>query len=265
MNTVIYSYNQYSEGAMALAKAMNIPRLRHDGRSKWFGGANKILINWGSSGLPDQFLRGGTSVVNEPHVVHRMTDKLTAFKSLIGFARVPHFTDSLKEANKWLTEGHMVFARTVLSGHSGNGIVIMDPEHPDTHNVSAKLFVRYVPKKDEYRVHIVGDKVILVQRKGLRKDFDKQQDVNWKIRNLANGFIFARDIEPPPADVINQAQLAMKASKLDFGAVDVIWNDKTASAYVLEINTAPGLVGTTINDYAKALAELITKVKAKEF
>jgi D-alanine-D-alanine ligase-like ATP-grasp enzyme len=37
---------------------------------------------------------------------------------------------------------------------------------------------------------------------------------------------------------------------LDFGAVDVIWNAQKEKPYVLEINTAPGLEGQTIADYA---------------
>jgi glutathione synthase/RimK-type ligase-like ATP-grasp enzyme len=43
----------------------------------------------------------------------------------------------------------------------------------------------------------------------------------------------------------------MLASGLDFGAVDVIWNERQQRAYVLEINSAPGLEGTTIDDYVR--------------
>jgi len=253
---VIYSYNQGSQGAVALAKAMDIKRLRHGGKSKWVGGKGKELINWGASEIPEQFAEGGTRIINPPWHVSRMSNKLTAFEVFRkAGVRIPECTSSLGQAQKWLGEGFTVFARTVLSGHSGIGIIMMEPEHIDTHQTQARLYTKYIPKNDEFRVHVVGDKVILVQRKGLKEEF-KGDDVNWKIRNLANGFIFARNNIQTPQDVIDQALLAIRSSGLDFGAVDVIWNAKRAQAYVLEINTAPGLVGTTVEDYAKALGEL---------
>ncbi|MNY81884.1 hypothetical protein D3C86_2236870 [compost metagenome] len=50
--------------------------------------------------------------------------------------------------------------------------------------------------------------------------------------------------------------LAVNALGLDFGAADVIWNDHRKQAFVLEVNTAPGLTGTTLEKYAKALKEI---------
>jgi D-alanine-D-alanine ligase-like ATP-grasp enzyme len=38
---------------------------------------------------------------------------------------------------------------------------------------------------------------------------------------------------------------------LDFGAVDVIWNEKEDKYYVLEVNTACGLEGTTLDKYVE--------------
>jgi D-alanine-D-alanine ligase-like ATP-grasp enzyme len=43
---------------------------------------------------------------------------------------------------------------------------------------------------------------------------------------------------------------------LHFSAVDVVYNDREKKAYVLEINTAPGVEGQTIQVYADALAKL---------
>jgi D-alanine-D-alanine ligase-like ATP-grasp enzyme len=41
---------------------------------------------------------------------------------------------------------------------------------------------------------------------------------------------------------------------LDFGAVDIIYNAKRNECYVLEVNTAPGLEGTTVEKYATKFA-----------
>ncbi|MNY63636.1 hypothetical protein D3C86_2006230 [compost metagenome] len=51
--------------------------------------------------------------------------------------------------------------------------------------------------------------------------------------------------------------LAVNAIGLTFGAVDVIWNEYRHQAYVLEVNTAPGLTGTTLEKYAEAFRGLM--------
>src|SRR3546814_19093490 len=50
-------------------------------------------------------------------------------------------------------EAFPIVCRTVLSGHSGVGIVIAD-NRDDL--VPANLYVKYVKKKEEYRVHQIG-------------------------------------------------------------------------------------------------------------
>lgn len=52
--------------------------------------------------------------------------------------------------------------------------------------------------------------------------------------------------------MLEQSKLAVKACGLDFGAVDIIWNNHYQKAYVLEINTAPGLEGSSVDNYRKA-------------
>ena len=116
--------------------------------------------------------------------------------------------------------------------------------------VNAPLYTRYVPKQDEYRVHVFGGRVIAVQRKARRNDVENP---NWRIRNHANGFVFAREGVVAPQQVIEQSIMAVAALGLDFGGVDVIFNRHRDTAYVLEINTACGLEGQTVNDYADAI------------
>lgn len=141
--------------------------------------------------------------------------------------------------------------RTLLSAHEGRGIVIADRNTP---LVRASLYTQYVPKRAEYRVHVVGNRSILVQRKVRKAGLD--QEANFKVRNTANGFIFQRNNINPPQAVIDEAIKAVAACHLDFGAVDVIWNERQQRAYVLEVNTAPGIEGSTVKDYAQALKEL---------
>ena len=67
-------------------------------------------------------------------------------------------------------------------------------------------------------------------------------------------------IRDSPQQVLDQAKLAVKATGLDFGAVDIIWNNLQEKAYVLEINTAPGLEGQSVETYKKFLNELLAEV-----
>jgi hypothetical protein len=152
----------------------------------------------------------------------------------------------------------LTVVRHKLTGHSGEGIELCDAaELPD-----APLYVKYIPKEQEYRIHVGKSllsnqsdavnnepfKIIAVQRKARRHDVP-DSEVNWKVRNHANGFVFARQNVSAPNSVLDAARAALDASGLDFGAVDVILT-KQGKAFVLEINTAPGLEGTTVTDYA---------------
>lgn len=257
MNKVaIFSWAPGSRGAKALAEVLGVRRLKHTG-SKWKGGTGKTVINWGASGLPVQAFQGGTRILNHPELLRDCKDKLAFFRLCSSHTdppRIPQWTDNQEVAKGWLNlDESVVFARTLLNSHSGKGISVLKK---GVDFVSAPLYTMYVPKKSEYRVHIAApDKVFFVQRKVKRKDFEGE--VNWQIRNLDNGFVYAHvDVFPPP-DVIEQAVKAFKVSELDFGAVDVIYNEKQGQAYVLEINTAPGLEGATVNKYANALKELV--------
>jgi glutathione synthase/RimK-type ligase-like ATP-grasp enzyme len=76
------------------------------------------------------------------------------------------------------------------------------------------------------------------------------EDVNWQVRNHHNGFVFTRSGFDTPEAVSKAAMDAMRILGLDFGAVDVVYNSRENRAYVLEVNTAPGLEGSTVDDYA---------------
>lgn len=253
----MFAYNQASQGGKELAEALNIPRIKHVG-SKFKGSSSKTILNWGASldRFPSDLLN--CNIINHPNAVTAASNKLETFRRFQnGNVPSPEFTSSKATALEWVNNGEMVFARTQLNAHSGRGIVIMDPEHPDTWEVTAQLYTKYIKKKHEYRVHVCRGQVIDTQRKGLREEFRGQTDVNYKIRNLANGFVYVRnDGHVVPQVVLDAGLAAVTALGLDFGAVDVVYNQSTNLAYALEVNTAPGLTGTTITNYANAIGAL---------
>lgn len=253
MAAIIYPYKAGSKSAKALAEALEIKRAKLVG-SKFKGKQGDFIINWGCSKIPHKVL-GDAIVVNDPESIVNATNKLKAFETMHRYGVLtPEFTTNKAIAQAWLDVGKTVVERHKLSGHSGEGIKIKGKGDVLE---TCKLYVKYVPKKSEWRIHIVMGKVVAVQRKARRRDVPDEQ-IDWKVRNHGNGFIFARNEgAKPPAQVIQQAEAAVAALSLDMGAVDVIYNKKNELAYVLEVNTACGLEGETVNDYARALSCII--------
>lgn len=251
----IYSWEFNSNGAKELGTAIPARRIRHE-NSSFVGSPKKKVINWGSSSLPPEVIK--CNVINKPENIAVCSNKLNFFKEISGKCSVPDWTTDIKIAMQWVADGSLVCARTILQGHSGAGLVIMSKDNSKTFT-KAPLYTRYIPKQDEYRIHVVNNEIIDVQRKAIRPGWIEEHDgakPNFHIRNLANGFIYVRNDVNPPDIVKQEALKAITASGLVFGAVDVIYNSKRKSAYVLEINTAPGLEGTSVQNYANALRKL---------
>lgn len=254
----VFPYKAGSRSASALSAALGGRVLKVTG-SKFVPGKYRKVINWGSSDCPWECLNGD-------YYVGVASNKLNFFNLIFAQddpPRIPTFTTSREIAQGWLggsnqhTTGFRcsaVVAREKLTGHSGEGIVIVEKggELPP-----APLYVEYVPKDAEYRIHVFNGEVIDVQRKV--RDASKEP-LDWRVRSHHNGFIFTRSTaggdrhaDVCPKDVLDQAVKAMASSGLTFGGVDVIWNKKREKAYVLEINTACGLEGETPDIYARAI------------
>lgn len=259
MPLLIYSYNPGSEGAKNLKEALGIQRIKNE-RSKFVGGPGKTVINWGSTEVPLEVRK--CRIINIPTAVQGVANKLTFFQRISRHERgiLPPWTTDQKEAVAWAAGGHTVCARTILNGHSARGLVLMEKDNPRGF-VKAPLYTRYVKKQEEYRVHVAMGEVIDVQRKTLNKERAEEiknagQEINWKVRNLENGFIYQRNNVHPGANVLDVALKAVRYSELDFGAVDIVVDSGTKQAFVLEINSAPGLEGTTVENYANVFRRL---------
>lgn len=260
MRTLILPYKIGSASASALAQALGLRKINLNNSN--IHNMQRRIINWGNSGrnLPPDGL-GINTIINSLEAVSNASCKLQTMRILQDReVCIPRFTTSRQEAAQWLSEGKKVVSRSILNGNSGNGIGI----HTQTSNSelpNAPLFTEYVPKSEEYRVHVIKDvngryQVFDVQRKARSRNVP-DENVNWEVRNLEGGFIFMREgvtrdnVQP---EVWNESIKAINALGLDFGAVDVVWNHRRNSAYVLEVNTAPGLEGTTLERYARTLS-----------
>ncbi len=243
--THIYSHTPFSKGAKALARAVPAKRIKHRG-SRFRGSPHKAVINWGAHVLPEEVRH--CRVFNTTAAVEEASNKLTFFRLMQGHGLTPDYVTGIGAARMMLQNRTMVVCRTLLSSSGGKGIVVASNE---AELVPAPLYVQYVKKQEEYRVHIMNGQVFDTQRKARDRGV-ADEDVDWTVRNHHNGFIYMREGIDTPAVVTQAAIDAFRLTSLDFGAVDVIYNSRSGRAYVLEINTAPGLEGQTVNTYAQA-------------
>lgn len=253
-----------SRSGSALARNMGISKLRGATLDRFVGSKDDFIINWGNSEPPENVLKG--TILNKPEAIKTAVNKLSALNAMANAGvSVPQFTDSEAMALRWVERGFKAVARHTLTGSGGDGIEILS--NLDNFPCAAPLYTKYIPKKSEYRVHVLNGHAFDMQRKMRRKDVADDK-VNWQVRNHNNGFIFGRgdgDEEPVGPEIYEllcqQSALAVKALGLDFGAVDLIWNEKQQRVYVLEVNTAPGLEGTTLHNYSRVFTDYFWNIR----
>jgi glutathione synthase/RimK-type ligase-like ATP-grasp enzyme len=248
----VYPYVASSRSARALAAALG-GRVLRKVNSKYVRKDGDFIINWGASDCP----YSGRGVANQPDAIQAASNKLECFKIMkeAGVSIPPFWTNR----NDIPDNVFPVMCRTKLQAHSGEGIVVAEQRDQ---LVNAPLYTQYIKKKEEYRVHLIRTpgtgktSIITVQRKAKRFD---AEHVDFKIRNLANGFVYVNNDgdNATPNVVLLEAIMALESTDLAFGAIDVIWNETQNKAYVLEINTAPGMEERTADAYARVFREII--------
>lgn len=259
MRVRIYPYKLASSSARRLSRHFNGLSVRPDGNYRPRRG--DVIINWGNGRVPD-WNYNNVIMINPPDKVARAGNKLLAFNMMEGTTPIVSHATNPVNARAWLQEGHKVVVRHTLRGHSGEGIELLTGA--ETPVPLAPLYTKYIKKNREYRVHVFrydykngyplseGEphySVVDVQQKLKRQD-TPTEEVNYQIRNHHTGWIYARQDIDIPVCIIEAAKAAVRALELDFGAVDIIYNERYNTCYVLEVNTAPGLSGdTTFNTY----------------
>lgn len=250
-NLKLLPYKQISLSATGLSHKLGAKRINL--RTQAFSPRKEhVIINWGnSSDYAKKLERSVQLFLNKPEAVALSVNKI-AFYGLCSQHKLPGptWTTLKKQAQEWAQE-HVVVARTLVEAHAGRGIIIVEKGGvvPD-----AKVYTLYVPKRDEFRIHVARGNIVDIQQKKLRNGI---QEKNYKVRSHSNGWIFARNGIKCP-DVCQKAALdVMGAIGLDFGAIDVGYMQSKDRATVYEVNTAPGIEGTTLDIYAKTITKII--------
>ena len=290
----LYKGDRPSDGGRALIEALQGVQLRSSG-SAYRGGRSKAFINWGCTNSEAARLYNlSTLRLNDPMAIAAATNKLIALGRLAetGVPHVPFWTqENIQQAYAAVDNGARVYARTQLTGHSGAGIrLIMSERDPQWAEAANNPFGRWTVNSEggtresletfrqafsrcqlftqgitgqryEWRVHVFRDRPILTQLKLRREGFRDTDNYTSLVRNHGTGWVYSVNFDRNHYATESVEELAIQAINalgLDFGAVDIIQKRTSGSpAYVLEVNTAPGLEegGSSLPAYANAIRE----------
>ena len=256
----VYPYNLSSKSATYLSEALDTRRIRVNGTYRWRPGHR--IINWGNSRIANWMSPGVmTHVLNKPVQIGLASNKTCTFSGLQSAnVPIPDWTIHKNVAEDWLRGNpkyqglkHAVLCRTLTRANSGRGIVVAEtPEEL----VPAPLYTRYVPKTHEYRVHVFKEFGVIDVQQKRRSSAISEDERDPYIRNHDAGWVFCREDVHPPQVVLQAAINSVMALGLDFGAVDV-GHHPTIGVCVYEVNTAPGLEGQTLVNYAETFKHFL--------
>ena len=158
----------------------------------------------------------------------------------------------------------------------------------------AQYFQPYIPKSEEYRVHVFNGAALFTVKKVKRSDpydewrNDRREVITEKaaernvtidratldlalefapkriklpdaaIRSIHRGWVF-KSVTGPKTSIVELAIKTAEILGLDFAAVDIMVGDDGTS-YVLEANSGPGLKGQNIEKYVNAIEARHTEI-----
>lgn len=230
----------------------NVMSLVSEG-SRYRSRVGDIVVNYGNRRYNDSFF-GGATVLNSVVALNRAANKVAAFNALrLAEVKTVEYTTDRELAQNW-NQNEIVYERATLTGHSGEGITVRLPREGVA---SAPLYTKGIlgPRR-EWRVHVFEGVITYVQKKIRRNGYREDPSYREDVRNHHTGWVYSSNFQDaPPDQVLIQAHKAVSALGLNFGAVDLI--SKGVNAWVLEVNTAPGLTGTTLETYTHNIVEFV--------
>jgi len=234
-------------------EGLDVKKLKRTNSTYRHNGSD-VILNYGCSSY--RSLPINTSIFNCPSSVSASANKLHTFQILREeYVPTVEWTTSFEEAKQLVRYGSTLFARTVLTGSQGAGIEIC---HDLEDLVTAPLYTVRFPALRELRVHVFDGQVVSFAVKKQRNQESLEElglELNREVRNLAGGWVFCSQNETISPEESRVAIAAVAALGLDFGAVDLLTG--LNSTVVLEVNTAPGLEGSTLDDYSRAVIRLL--------
>lgn len=257
-NRIVFTPKSVSTGLNLLVdslRATGTPVLKTKlSRSSYRQLGTDLVINWGNSQAVVE------PILNTRGCVELCSNKKSFLEYLNGawFSNIPVFYCSRPATTTHNFNSGNLYCRTIVSGSEGRGIVVA---HCIDEVVDAQLYTVEVEYTREVRLHIFNGKVISFQQKkkksSERRTQDNEGEVNLEVRNSNTGWVFARDGVTIPDRAVEVALRCCSILGVDLCAVDMLLG--YGDPVVLEVNTAPGMEGTTVEHYRDAIIELINQ------
>jgi len=294
-DTYIYYSGPTDDTGKKLAEALGA---KH-GKVKPTEKKSMIVIGWGCK-TKERMVLKQHSVINHPDKIRTNRNKLETLKVLKNAGvPVADYIDSggvlasLDNARSVINLP-VVGRKKYHQGGKGFWTCLTKGQVRKAINQGAEYFQNYLDIVDEYRLHVFNGKVINMQRKVERSNMTaayKEQHGN-RITNIADknnvnldketmdyvlenlgkreerpdqiiksntrGWKFSQ-IKTVKTDLKKAAVDAVKAIGLDFGAVDCCMTED-GKPYIIEVNTGPGLQGTSFDAYVSAFKDAIAAI-----
>jgi glutathione synthase/RimK-type ligase-like ATP-grasp enzyme len=215
------------------------------------------IINWGCGYDKEVFstaARIGAKIINKPDAIANAVNKITTFQILErNNIPIPRWTTDAREAQQWIADGVVVYARSKVEGKQGEGLHLYNAkgrrENPTFAELTGfRLFTERFPENWEFKVHVINGKVNHV----IRVDRDEDFEQNPFVRNHNEGWTFYDEHKKLAPQIQKMAVAGVAALGLDFGVCDVGVGRKPGQAVIYEINTAPGGMPEDAALYVKA-------------
>lgn len=238
--------NKYGPSTAAMDLRAELRRLGHEVRYVNMSPRTDVVLNWGSHNVPA--FRG--AVINSSNAVRVATSKRASYAAFTA-ADVPtcEWTNDRAQAIRWGATQRII-GRNADHGSGGAGTVVYQAGTPIGEH---RFYVRYFRKQREFRVHVYKGVVVRILEKLKKRNYEGRDPY---IRSHRRGWVFGANHlanEPAPNVVSDLALRAVTALGLDFGGVDIGYNTHRDSGIVFEVNTAPGLEGTSALLFAQAI------------
>ena len=206
---------------------------------------NQVSIRWGTS----QMIYGKETGFNSPQVIRMVANKYLLSIELLrnGF---PHVV-----INSEIPEHFPVVVRKELSKSGGKGIVICRNEAEFT-PLREFMWSYWVNFRYELGVHILGGEIVKIFKKlWIGTEPEPEFPIKNSDRNYSFSICKLESFKRLPEIVRNLISIV----PIQFGRIDIGWDEEEGQYKVIEINSAPGLSenDSTLNLYAEFLMKRI--------
>ena len=233
--------------------------------------SESVAVNYGVS-RPIRWI-DNDNIINTPLAVHSCVNKLATLK-ILRDNNVPTvlWTQNKENAMDYVKYNGPVYCRTLLNSKQGNGIVVAKSADEV---VDAELYTYSVDIKDEFRVHVAGNRhtgdyamIDFTQKKRMGSKKLAARGIkkpDLAIRNRKRGWVMAHNISDEYMTAAFREHIewlavqAARALDIDYAGVDMAL-DSSGQLIILEVNSAPGMSkSTTKAAYVKYFEQRIAQ------